>query len=603
MQAPAQAVYNGRVVAPVNIVHRVTIQVPPAALWAFLSDTERMNRAVALPPVTFFPLLDRSKKGHFRAETRWLGLKLSYEELPFEWVEGCYYRVERRFPSGPLERLVGGLRFRPTDRGTELEVFADIQPRNWLGALVAGKVGKDATQGILELARAFERYSADPSREPAPALPPPGTVHEEVLAARLSGLETGPIEKLRRHLLVAGDLEVVRMRPFELADRWGEDRMAVLRLCLVAARAGALDLSWNVLCPNCRMPSKLLLTLSQMKKQAHCETCDVKFGADFTRSVEVRFSVNPAVREARRETFCIGGPANTPDIVAQLRLEPGEARKEPFAAPGTLRARCYQAPGVLPLEGTRLRVEPGGVRVEPGEPGTLEVTNALGTEALVVIERETWREAAATAALVTSLQDFRDLFPSEAVAPGEEIGIASLAVLFTDLKGSTDLYRELGDAKAFSFVQNHFRYLVEAVSNHKGGVVKTMGDAVMATFASGRDALEAAAAMQRGWEAFRRDHGDPAGVSLKIGLHQGPAIAINNAGRLDFFGTTINMAARVQAQSEGDDVVFTQAIEEDPQVRAYLASEGGKRETMTVALKGLGGGHTLIRSRPGGRGA
>ena len=245
-----------------------------------------------------------------------------------------------------------------------------------------------------------------------------------------------------------------------------------------------------------------------------------------------------------------------------------------------------------------MRVEAGGVRVEPGEAGALEVTNGLGTEALVVIERETWREAAATAALVTSLQDFRDLFPSEAVAPGEEIGIASLAVLFTDLKGSTDLYRALGDAKAFSFVQNHFRYLVEAVSNHRGGVVKTMGDAVMATFASGRDALEAAAAMQRGWVEFRHGHGDHAGVSLKIGLHQGPAIAINNAGKLDYFGTTINMAARVQAQSEGDDVVFTQAIEEDPQVRAYLASEGGKRETMTVALKGLGGGHTLIRSRP-----
>jgi class 3 adenylate cyclase len=312
----------------------------------------------------------------------------------------------------------------------------------------------------------------------------------------------------------------------------------------------------------------------------------------------VPFTVNPAVREARRETFCIGGPSSMPDIVAQLRLEPGEVRKEPFTISGPLRIRCYQTPGIRSLEGTRVRVEAGGVRLERGEPGVLEVTNAMAGEALVVVERETWQGTAATAALVTSLQDFRDLFPAEAVAPGEEIGIASLAVLFTDLKGSTDLYQRLGDPKAFGFVQNHFRYLIEKVASHRGGVVKTMGDAVMATFASGRDALQSAVEMQRGWEDFRREHGDYAGVSLRVGLHQGSAIAINNSGKLDFFGTTVNMAARVQAKSDGDDVVFTQAIEDDPQVQEYLASEGGRRETLTVPLKGLGGEHTLIRSRP-----
>jgi adenylate cyclase len=587
------------VASPIVITDRAAIRVPPRDLWTFLSDTERMNRAVDLPAVEFLPIPDRSKKGHYRAETRWLGMKLSYEELPFEWVEGRYYRVERRYGSGPMERIIGGLRFLPSADGTELEVFADILPRTWVGAMVAGRVGRNAVQGILDLARALERHAADPAREPAPALPPPGTVHADVLDSRLAQVKAGgPVAKLRGHLLEAGDLEVVRMRPFELADRWGQDRMKVLLLFLYAARSGVLDLAWDVLCPNCRMPSRRIQTLAQMKSEAHCDTCDVKYGADFARSVEVRFTVNPAVREARRETFCIGGPANMPDIVAQLRLEPGEVRKEPFALPGPLRVRCYQAPGIVPLEGTKVRIEADGVRVAPGEPGVLEVTNTLGVEALVVVERETWQGTAATAALVTSLQDFRDLFPSEAVAPGEEIGISSLAVLFTDLKGSTDLYQKLGDPKAFAFVQNHFRYLVETVTRHRGGVVKTMGDAVMATFASGRDALEAAVEMQKGWEAFRRGHGDHAGVSLKVGLHQGTAIAINNSGKLDFFGTTVNMAARVQAKSVGDDVVFTQAIEDDPQVRAYLASEGGRRETMTVPLKGLGGEHTLIRSRP-----
>jgi class 3 adenylate cyclase len=585
---------------PLRITQTISVSVRPEALWSFLSDTERMNRAVDLPPVTFLPLSDRSKKGHYTAETTWFGLKLSYEELPFEWVERRYYRIERRFPSGPLEKIVGGLNFQPSEAGTKLEVYADIQPRNWLGALVAGKVGKNATRGIIELARSFERYKADPVREAPPALPPADTIRKDVLATRLGYIKVaGPVERLRDHLLTAGDLEVVGMRPFELADRWGEDRMATLRLFLNSARAGVLDLSWSVICPNCRIPSRKFQTLSGVKSEAHCDTCEVKYGADLARSVEVRFSVHPAVREARRAIYCIGGPANMPDIVAQLRLEPGESRREELPEEkGTLRVRCYQASGIHSLWGTRVRIDPQGVQVETGESRVLQVTNALPKEALVVVERDSWRDAAATAALVTSLQDFRDLFPSEAVSPGEELGVSSLAVLFTDLKGSTDLYQKLGDSKAFAFVQNHFRYLVEKVTAHRGAVVKTMGDAVMATFASGRDALEAAMEMQAGWEAFRQGHGNHEGVGLRIGLHQGPAIAINNAGKLDFFGTTVNMAARVQAKSDGADVLFTQAIEDDPQAKEYLHSIRGGRETMITSLKGLTGDHTLIRTRP-----
>jgi len=592
---------------------RIRLQVPLDRLWDFLSDTERLNRAVDLPAISFAPFPDPRKKGYYRAETSFLGLKLVYDELPFEWVKGRYYQVERRFASGPLERVVGGMRFRAAGTATELEVFADIVPRNLLGSLVARKiVGKKATQDLVVLARAFERHLTQD--QPAPALPAPADLHPDVLDARLKDVDgRGATPKLRAHLLQAPDLEVVRMRPFDLADRWGEDRTSVLRLFLHAAKAGVLDLTWAVLCPSCRVAVKQTLTLSQLESQAHCETCQVEFGPDLARSIEARFTVNPAVRPARRETYCIGGPANMPEIQAQLRLQPGERRREEFPIPtGGLRVRCYQAPGILPLGGMSLRVGKEGLKIDPGAPGVLEIENALDVEALVVVERETWKESAATAALVTSMQDFRDLFPGEAVAPGEELGIESLAVLFTDLKGSTELYRKLGDSKAFGFVQNHFRYLVEVVSMHRGGVVKTMGDAVMAIFASGKDAVQAGVEMQRHWGAFRgerfgtirRVRGGPGSaddfesVSLKVGIHQGAAIAINNAGKLDYFGTMVNKAARVQSQSLGDDVVFSRAVAEDPEVRAYVATTGLTEEVVSVPLKGLEGDHVLHRLRP-----
>jgi adenylate cyclase len=262
--------------------------------------------------------------------------------------------------------------------------------------------------------------------------------------------------------------------------------------------------------------------------------------------------------------------------------------------------RCYQSPGILGLEGSRIRCRADGLRIEPGPAGELEVINELGVEALVVVERESWRERAATAARVTSFQDFRDLYPGEAVAPGEEIGISSLAVLFTDLKGSTELYARMGDSKVFGFVQTHFRYLVETVARHRGGVVKTMGDAVMATFASGRDAIEAGVAMQRGWGAFQKDRADFEHVDLKVGIHEGSAIAINNAGKLDYFGTMVNKAARVQAQSTGGDVVYSHSVAADPEVRTWLDASGLKEEIQSVELKGLEGEHVLHRVRPAG---
>ncbi|HYF00377.1 MAG TPA: adenylate/guanylate cyclase domain-containing protein [Planctomycetota bacterium] len=589
---------------PLVVSVKATFRVPPDELWAFLADTDRMNRVVDLPPVRFAPFPDPAKTGHYRAEAKLLGLTLAYEEFPWDWVEGRHYRILRRFDNGPIREVSGGVRLEAVAGGTELEVSGRIESRGLLGPLARRMAASKLSNDIHGYARAFEQYVLDPRGARFPALPPPGLVHPEILETRLKAVAVpGPVDRLREHLLTASDLEVLRMRPYALADRWSCDRTETLRFFLHAARVGVLDLVWDILCPSCRMPALEEAGLAKLRCRVHCDTCRIDFGSDLSRSVEARFNVNPAVRAARQVTYCIGGPANTPHVIAQLRLDPGEKRREELRLrAGTVRIRCYQAPGIFETSvapGGRTAVEavcePGGFRTTAplSESTTLDVVNRLPTEALVVVERETWREQAATAAAVVSLQDFRDLFPAEAVAPGEELGIASLAVLFTDLKGSTELYQRVGDPRAFSYVQNHFRYLVEKVATHRGRVVKTMGDAVMATFASGADAVSAALEMQRGWSAFQAARKDGDGILLKVGVHQGPSIAINNAGRLDYFGTTVNTAARVQGQSSGGDIVVTDAVRADPGVKPLL--EGRSIAEFKAALKGLEGEQRLFR--------
>lgn len=374
---------------PVILSAKAVLQVPSDVLWSFLADTDRVNRTIGVPPIQFIPHPDPTKKGHYQAETRLLGWRLTYEEFPFDWVEGRYYQVLRRFRTGPLREVTTGLRLTPAEGGTALEVFAKVEPRNWLGALLARTaLRRGAVRDIIELARAFERHTLDPLTHEPPALPPGTLIHLSQLESRLRGLRTFPVAEtligaLTRHLLTAADLEVVRMRPFDLADRWGEDRIQVLRLFLFATKAALLDLHWTVVCPHCRSVSAEVPTLARMKSQAHCDTCQLQFGADLAASVEVRFTVNPAVRLARHQTYCIGGPGNAPQIVAQLRLDPGERRQEALALrPGAVRARCFQAGGLVPIQvseggtgtGTfTLRCEEAGLRVEgrPLQAGTV----------------------------------------------------------------------------------------------------------------------------------------------------------------------------------------------------------------------------------------
>ena len=141
--------------APVDLSTKVRLRVPPERLWDFLADTDRMNRAVGLPSVSFTPLPDRSKKGHYHAEAKFLCMTMKYEEFPFDWVERRYYSVHRRFDAGPILEVTGGVRFVPVDDGTELEVFARIVPRNWLGWIAAKTaLKKKATRDIVELAMA-----------------------------------------------------------------------------------------------------------------------------------------------------------------------------------------------------------------------------------------------------------------------------------------------------------------------------------------------------------------------------------------------------------------------------------------------------------------
>jgi class 3 adenylate cyclase len=195
-----------------------------------------------------------------------------------------------------------------------------------------------------------------------------------------------------------------------------------------------------------------------------------------------------------------------------------------------------------------------------------------------------------------TLQMFRELFPRETIPPNESLLIRQVTILFTDLAGSTALYSQKGDSPAYSLVRQHFNFLFEIVDQHNGAVIKTIGDAIMATFTSPDDGLKAAIAMQSKMQDFnRRFESAEQQLILKVGVHTGACISVNLNDRSDYFGTTVNTAARVQGLSEGNDIVFTTSLRNQAQaieaIKHYICEES------SVFLKGLSEPVSVFRMR------
>jgi class 3 adenylate cyclase len=187
--------------------------------------------------------------------------------------------------------------------------------------------------------------------------------------------------------------------------------------------------------------------------------------------------------------------------------------------------------------------------------------------------------------LITN-QTFRDLYRNETVGGNEGIGIKDTTILFTDLKGSTEMYDKIGDLKAFSLVRQHFDRLGKAVFRHAGAVVKTIGDAVMATFNTPAGAVSAALMMLDEIDAFNKEHGDQA-LILKIGVHHGASIAVTLNDRLDYFGQTVNIAARVQGLAGAEEIYLTEDVYGAAGVKELVARYDVTPEL--AALKGVAG--------------
>ncbi len=423
------------------------------------------------------------------------------------------------------------------------------------------------------------------------------------------------------------DRELCRVNVVSFAAGRGLDEEKTIGGFLHAARLGLFDLTWNVLCPGCGGVLDVTSTLKSVNKEAYdCALCACGYEPTLDEMVEVAFTVNPRVRriaahdphslpvwEYFRQIFW-GSGVDLPetgfeDLMEEISLDSielpaGEKAQMSLHMPSkflivfepvTHTAHFIDVKGEptrerqnLALIFNKVQAKTITTEMQPG-PLRLSVENRTDLRALpsIWIAGDTLhhllgkRKPFLTAKRLLTNQIFRDIYRTDTLDVDQGLKLTSLTFLFTDLKGSTELYDRVGDLVAYDLVRAHFRVLNEIVAAEAGAVVKTIGDAVMATFPTPDRALAAALRMRQSVQTIKDD------LLIKIGIHEGPCLAVTLNDRLDYFGQTVNIAARVQGLADSQAILATKPVVENPQVSKMLEVSKLAPTAQDATLRGV----------------
>ena len=446
-------------------------------------------------------------------------------------------------------------------------------------------------------------------------------IDEAALDERLARLESARawsprvVSRLEALIRTDDEAELFRVNPFGFAGQRGLAEDEAIDLFLHATSLGLFEMDWLLICPMCACAVESFAHLRAVFRRYHCPMCRHEYEAAMDDFIAVYFNVSPTVRsirfhrpetlEAYEYLFLFKGvrEGRTPDgkpflEAAKLSmrwlsfLEAGDTVSVPLDAEEGMLAGggTHAGPYFLLTIGSEPSAEPqhlrltyDGSRYEPKEaalaqgPVMLEVTNASPERTVLAmfhslpgqVELPLDFEPYLTGKRLITSQTFKSLFRSEVVGGTEGLTIRDVALLFTDIKGSTALYQRIGDLNAFQLVQQHFDQLREATVRHGGAVVKTIGDAVMAAYPDAARAVAAALDMRDTIEQYNRDQPERP-MSIKIGIHHGAAIAVTLNNELDYFGQTVNIASRVQEMADAAEIWITDEVWRYPGVQELL---------------------------------
>ncbi len=426
------------------------------------------------------------------------------------------------------------------------------------------------------------------------------------------GVNTTVIDSIYKWILKSDAGQRHRINPHQVARDCFMDLSLTVSGCLQAVKGGIFDLNWDIRCPHCDMVCDEHHDLSQASGLGACPMCAIEFEMDFAQQVEVTFSLAADIEQPITNATC--APPSALKTKFAITVPSGESNYAvDYLNAGTYRYCCpiTLAKGIMVVEGEptknlqevqltqlpgsefdkkEITCAPGKIKIELTNSGDVlsglylhedELPNQLTPEQL---------PPRVSGVQIIHLPVYKHLFGDQVLSQRERIKISSVTVMFTDITGSTSMYENLGDAKAYNIVRDHFEILFWAIEQQGGTVLKTIGDAVMASFITSEAAIKAAVNVLADFGDYNQNRPEAEQVKVKIGIHRGSTVLVNLNNRLDYFGSTVNKAARIQGVSQSWEISLSEEVYHAELLVTALKAAGKCEVTKhEVDLKGIEG--------------
>ncbi len=588
---------------PVEYFFEMRIFSSLANLWSALSDTSRINKMLGLPEMKFFEK-DGKKFGTYKL----IGIRHTWYEVPWEWLYGHFISAERIYSEGLLHFVRARFEIQPLpDLSYRVRIYFGWVPKNRSSHLFFQSYRK---KFILQFSKTLQRFTSQQSAQKSvsisvvppvdPLSPPYSTIQKSQINIILKKAKTYPyvtaelLHRCLNFLFNAPPEKVGRIRPKIIARELGVTLYDILPVLLFLTREGTLLLSWEVLCPNCQGVKEQHQHLWDSPHGSKCDKCEIDFSKVGYNMLEISFYPHPHFRKIEQQMFCSAEPAQKPQILMQIKV--AAQQRYHFTAPfppGRYRLLRIDRLGfnyldiLEDLDSTSLSwsSEDLNENFSLGPRSTIHLVNNRDLPSYFVIQELGIDNDVLRPHELFNFQIFRDLFPDEKLADGLSINVGIQNLLFVDIVGSSRIYKEEGDNRAFSIVRSFYKEVHQIAQSHQGAIVKTIGDAVLASFSDALSALKAAMAISGLFNGQKEE----TPITTRITLNRGHCLAVNMDSTIDYFGSTVNIVAKLQSEVSAHEIAFTHDFLEDVKVNAYMSKKGFSFHNQKKAnIKGLG---------------
>jgi class 3 adenylate cyclase len=562
-----------------------TLKASPTQLWPFISDTNKFFKKAGQFSVRKDAFTRENPKGFLEITSNRMSANQAWIEEPYAWEKPFRFGTKRSYKASVLNTMSFDVNLIPDGSGTRLILRLSISTnrkfyRYLLILFIERVIKRSVAKHIDDCDKSAFTNTLPYEQAPKAKLIRGAT--QKITKIEKELLENTRRQRIITHLIDyithAEEEDLKTIHPYHLAEYWGEKKYSVLNVFLNAAKLELLDFRWDVFCPNCKNTRESFRRMRDIHSDLYCNECDVSYSIDFNQNLHLVFNPNPLIRKISNNSYCYGGPQNTPQRVTQHYIKPGSEKYLNISLEeGTYLFKTTDNDGYLKLHLRKDANDTATIFITgedfDGQEATvsptpnLTIVNDSDQPMVCYIEKENWRKEAIYATEVTSSHDFRTLFAQETLKDGEKVMASNVTILFTDLMNSTDLYLQEGDDFAIGQLMSHFKIIQQIVAEERGGIVKTIGDSVMAVF---KEPVSALKSVERIQQIFSSSTAMGDSFKLKAGIHIGDCTAVNLNDRIDYFGTTVNIASRLVDVAEEKEIVVSEPFYNFGEADLYL---------------------------------